>query len=84
MTPYEMSLHIKDYNFRQEESIRKYELEQKDKIILAWANAAWSQMGKKMPSLKKVLGDTEKVEQTEDQMLETIKKINAKMGGRIF
>ncbi len=82
MTPYEMSLHIHDYNFKMEESIRKYERDQKDQIMLAWLNAAW-QRSKKMPDINKVL-ESEKPEQDEDEMIATVKKINAKMGGRIF
>jgi hypothetical protein len=65
-----------------EESIRKYERDQKDQIMLAWLNAAW-QRSKKMPDINKVL-ESEKPEQDEDEMIATVKKINAKMGGRIF
>ena len=54
----------------------------KEAVALAWLNAAW-QRCKKLPSLSSVIG-TEKVNQTPEQMLEFIKHVNKKLGGKVW
>jgi type IV secretory pathway component VirB8 len=75
MTPFEFGLHIENYN-------RKTERESKEKITLAYMTAYWHRV-EKMPSLQSIL-EPDKPKQNEEEMLAEIKKLNAKMGGKIY
>lgn len=77
MTPYELGLYIQDFN----EQVKR---DQEEKITLAYLGAYWQRV-KKMPDLKKLLGQEKRsTEQTPNQMLAEVKKLNAKMGGTTY
>lgn len=79
MTPYELTLHVSNYN-----EIMKYN--QEEKLVAVWLGAYWNRIDpKKFPKLKEVLGHKEKPkQQTPEEMLELIKKINAANGGTTY
>lgn len=73
LTPHELNLHIQAYNERLTR-------ESKERITAAYLVAGWSRV-KKLPDLKKILGEDRRSEQTEKQMLNTVKMLNAAFGG---
>lgn len=73
LTPHELNLHIQAYN-------EKLTRESKERITAAYLVAGWSRT-KKLPDLKKILGEDRRNEQTEKQMLNTVKMLNAAFGG---
>jgi hypothetical protein len=73
MTPYELSLHIQDYN---EKRIQ----EDKDKIALVHLGE-YLHRTKKLPTLKQLLGQDKKKVMTDEEMLEQVKQLNAIFGG---
>lgn len=82
LTPYELSLMVKAYAKRKEE-------ESKEKITLAYLNAAWTiqWLGKKSnhpKPLKAILGENKhKKVMTDEEMLAQVKALNAMFGGEI-
>lgn len=82
ITPYELSLTVKAYS-------KKAKQEQEDLITAAYLTAYWQRV-KKMPSLKEVLGidkkprNPKKQDQTPEEMLEEIKRLNAAFGGTTY
>lgn len=74
MTPYEFFLCIESYAEVEEERSKQL-------IIQAYYTEAFARM-KKLPRLKDLLKDKKK-KQTTDEMLETVKKLNAMFGGEI-
>ncbi|GJM84330.1 hypothetical protein HMSSN139_68260 [Paenibacillus sp. HMSSN-139] len=76
MTPYELNLHIQAYNERLQR-------EEKEGLTIAYLTAYWGRV-KKMPDLKKILGQERKTRaQTPEQMLRTVQALNAAMGGKV-
>jgi hypothetical protein len=76
MTPYELNIHIQAYNERLQR-------EEKEGLTLAYLTAYWGRV-KKMPDLKKILGQEQKTRaQTPEQMLKTVQALNAAFGGKI-
>ena len=77
MTPYELSLCVEAY-------FEKQESEMKDRLTLVWLGEYYHRT-KRMPSLqkelRKITGEEEKTTMTDDQMLQTVKRINAQFGG---
>jgi hypothetical protein len=77
MTPYELSLCV-------EAHFEKLESEMKDRLTLVWLGEYYHRT-KRMPSLqkelKKITGEEEKPTMTDDQMLQTVKRLNAQFGG---
>lgn len=74
MTPYELNLHILEYNERKQQ-------ESEDKLVIAYMTAYLHRV-KRMPSLKELVEKIKpKKPLTDDQMLAQIKAINAAMGG---
>lgn len=74
MTPAELSIYAKAYNDKQKQK-------QEDLIVLQYMNAAW-QRSKKMPALNEVIERKPK-QQTTEQMLATVKHLNAMFGGEV-
>lgn len=71
-TPFEIGLLIESYNERM-----KYESD--ERITQAYLTAYWNRV-QEMPSLKEVLG----IKEDEDELLNYIKALNAKLGGEVF
>lgn len=57
-------------------------LENKERLTLAYLTAYWGRV-KKMPDLKKLLGEDKKRKQTPEEMLAVVKKLNAAFNGEI-
>lgn len=74
MTPYELNVCIQVYNEQTKQ-------EQEEKITLTYLGAYWQRV-KKMPTLKKILGQ-EKKQMTAKEMLEKVKQLNAALGGEM-
>lgn len=76
MTPYELGLHITEYN-------EKAKQEQEEKMTLTWLGVYWNRVdAKHFPNLKDVLGQTEQPkEKTPEDMLSKIKMLNEAFGG---
>jgi hypothetical protein len=76
MTPYELSLHLEAYTEAQE-------AEMKDRLTLVWLGEYYHRQ-KRLPSLKnelkKISGEADKI-MTDNEMLETVKALNAQFGG---
>lgn len=76
MTPYELNLHVLAFNERL-----KYE--SRERLTTAYLTALWAR-AKKMPDLKKVLGeDQPSSTQSDAKMLQVVKQLNAAMGGTV-
>lgn len=77
MTPYELRLHAQVFNDKQLQ-------ENEEKLTLVWLGEYWHRV-KKLPTLNEALGkkDEPKKQMTDDEMLETVKKLNAKFGGSV-
>ena len=77
MTPYELSLCVEAHFERQQ-------AEMKDRLTLVWLGEYYHRT-KRLPSLqkelKKITGEEEKITMTDDQMLQTVKRLNAQFGG---
>ena len=77
MTPHELNLCIDAHN-KRESNLRE------EGLINAYANAYWSRV-KKMPRLddllKKTNGAKSRKPQSDNQMLQAVKKLNAAFGG---
>lgn len=84
LTPCELNLMIKTYSEKKKE-------ESKEKLTLAYINAMWTVqwLGKKSSHpkpLKEILekiGNTEKKEMTDEQMLAVVQKLNTMFGGEV-
>lgn len=77
MTPFELRLHVEEYNRRKKEA-------QDDQITVAYMTAFWATRAKKMPDLKELLGNQEPKEpQTAENMLDVVKALNAAFGGEV-
>lgn len=76
ITPHELNLHVQAYNERME-------YEYKERLTMAYYTAGWSRV-KRMPDLNKLLGSTNHSDgqQTDEQLLKTIRQLNAAMGGK--
>ena len=75
MTPHELNLHVEAYTERMT-------FEGKERITQAYLTAGWGRV-KKMPDLKKLLGqDKSKKQQTPEQMLKVVQQLNAAFGGK--
>ena len=76
LTPYELALYI-------EARLEKEEAEMKDKLTLVWLGEYYHRT-KKLPNLKeelrKISGEVKQT-MTDDQMLETVKRLNSQFGG---
>lgn len=76
MSPYELSLYI-EARFEREEN------EMKERLSLVWLGEYYHRT-KRLPKLsdelKKISGDSKKV-MSPEQMLETVKALNAQFGG---
>jgi hypothetical protein len=77
MTPYELSLYV-------EAHFEKQQAEMKDKLTLVWLGEYYHRT-KRLPNLqkelRKITGEEEKTPMTDDQMLQTVKRLNAQFGG---
>jgi hypothetical protein len=77
MTPYELSLSV-------EAHFEKQQAEMKDKLTLVWLGEYYHRT-KRLPNLqkelRKITGEEEKPVMTDDQMLQTVKRLNAQFGG---
>ena len=73
MTPFELFVCIESFEDKEKER-------SKELIIQAYYTEAFARM-KKLPKLKDLL--KEKKEQTDEEMLEVVKKLNAMMGGGV-
>lgn len=76
MTPYQLNIYIQAYQENKKEDIE-------DRITLAYKQAYWTiqWLGKQKPeSLDKILGKKPK-EQSPEDMLKEIMKLNAELGG---
>lgn len=57
-------------------------LEGKERLAIAYYTAAWSR-AKKLPDLKKILGDDKpQKQQSPEQMLKVVQQLNAAFGGK--
>lgn len=76
ITPHELNLHVQAYNERME-------YEHKERLTMAYLTAGWSR-AKRMPDLNKLLGFSHQANdhQTDEQLLKTIRQLNAAMGGK--
>jgi hypothetical protein len=76
MTPYELSLCV-------EAHFEKQQSEMQDRLTLVWLGEYYHRT-KRLPNLekelKKITGE-EKQTMTDDQMLETVKRLNVQFGG---
>lgn len=76
MTPYELALFVEAY-FEKEEAALK------DKLTLVWLGEHYHRT-KRLPSLRdelrKISGES-KQSMTDEEMLETVKRLNAQFGG---
>lgn len=76
MTPYELSLYIESYTEKKEADL-------KEQLTLVWLGEYYHRT-KRLPNLqdelRKISGDTRK-EMTTEEMLETVKRLNAQFGG---
>lgn len=76
MSPYELSLYIETH-FEREEN------EMKERLSLVWLGEYYHRT-KRLPKLsdelRKISGETKKV-MTDNQMLESVKALNAQFGG---
>ena len=76
MTPYEFFLCVESYCEAEEERSKQL-------IAQAYYVEAFARM-KKLPKLEKILNSTKpKKKQTTDEMLATVKKLNAMFGGEV-
>jgi hypothetical protein len=77
MTPYELKLFAQVFTEKQQR-------ENDEKLTLVWLGEYWHRI-KKLPTLNEALGkkDEPKKLMTDDEMLETVKKLNAKFGGSV-
>lgn len=73
MTPYELTIYMESYADKEKER-------SKELIIQAYYTEAFARM-KKLPKLKDLLKDKKK--QTDDEMLEAVKKLNQMLGGEV-
>lgn len=78
MTPYELRLYIDSF-------VKKEKQRQKELVTLAYYIEGFARQ-KKLPKLEKLINDIDKAgkkKQTTEEMLETVKKLNAMFGGVI-
>ena len=79
MTPYELALYI-------EAHFEKEEAELKERLTLVWLGEHYHRT-KRLPKLKdelkKISGEAQKA-MTNDEMLETVKRLNAQFGGLVI
>lgn len=76
MTPYELTIYVEAFT-------DKLKFEAKERITQSWMTAAFYR-SKKMPKLEKLLKDMDgKQAQTPEDMLEVVKRLNAKFGGTV-
>lgn len=79
MTPYELSLTIEAHHELKENEL-------KDRLTLVWLGEYYHRT-KKLPNLreelKKISGETNKRVMSNDEMLETVKRLNAQFGGKV-
>lgn len=73
MTPFELFVCIESFEDKEKER-------SKELIIQAYCTEAFARM-KKLPKLKDLLKDKKK--QTDDEMLEVVKKLNSMLGGEV-
>jgi hypothetical protein len=80
LTPYELSLTIEAFNEAREAEL-------KERLTLVWLGEYYHRT-KRLPSLKdelnKVSGETQKKIMTDEEMLETVKRLNAQFGGKVI
>jgi hypothetical protein len=76
MTPYEFALYLEAHYEREEAEL-------KERLTLVWLGEYYHRT-KRLPNLKdelrKVSGEAQKI-MTDDEMLETVKRLNAQFGG---
>jgi hypothetical protein len=75
MTPYELRIHI-------ESITEKLQSEQDERISIAWLTAYLHRVDK-FPALQDLLNKTEKKDMTDEEMLETVKILNAAFSGTV-
>lgn len=78
MTPYELRLYIDSF-------VKKEKQRQKELVTLAYYIEGFARQ-KKLPKLEKLINDIDKADkkkQTTEDMLETVKKLNAMFGGEV-
>ena len=73
MTPFELFVCIESFEDKEKER-------SKELIIQAYYTEAFARM-KKLPKLKDLLKDKKK--QTDDEMLQVVKKLNSMLGGEV-
>ena len=73
MTPYELTICMESYADKEKER-------SKELIIQAYYTEAFARM-KKLPKLKDLLKDKKK--QTDDEMLQVVKKLNSMLGDEV-
>lgn len=74
MTPFELFIYIESFEDKEKER-------SKELIIQAYYTEAFARM-KKLPKLKDLL--KEKKKQSNEEMLEAVKRLNAMMGGEVI
>lgn len=79
MTPYEFAIYHEAYTERQEAEL-------KERLTLVWLGEFYHRT-KKLPSLreelKKVSGENQRKVMSDNEMLETVKRLNAQFGGTV-
>lgn len=87
MTPYEFDLVKSGIYKAKKNEVEEYQIKFKNQqdlsIINAWLTANWTR-AKRMPNLDKVLGNKEKKEMTDDQMLAKVQALNAMWKGEVI
>lgn len=79
MTPYELMLHIEAYS-----EVKEAEL--KDRLTLVWLGEYYHRT-KRLPNLRdelKKLSGESRTAMTDDEMLATVKRLNAQFGGTVI
>lgn len=76
LTPRELSIYIDAY-------IERIKHDEDNHMVYAYVGA-YLQRVKNMPALEKFLEKTEDKEQAPEDMLESLKKLNASLGGNVY
>lgn len=73
MTPHELNLHVESFTERMRHDY-------KEKLTMSYLTAYWGR-SKKMPELKKLLGEEAPKKQSDKDMLDKVRALNAAFGG---
>ncbi|MCM3763443.1 hypothetical protein [Neobacillus niacini] len=88
MTPYELSLCIKDFNEKQKIEHEKRKIQFEEELTVAYFGAYWQRVEKlSIKNLKEVIDKinqpTNKKQMTNEEMLNKVKQLNAALGGEV-